>query len=631
MAVYHITTPDGQGYEVTAPEEASQDQILQYAQANHAQPEQIKMKNDALSQIGAGVLAFGQGGMPVFDEAGAGIGAGMEKLGLGGMTGGNVGQPNSSLGDVYDTRLQNIRNTEKAFHEQHPNIDTGLRVASALAATVPSAGLSAARPILAGAGYGAAQGFLGSDGGAGNRVAGGVIGAGLGGASAAAIKSAAPFVLNALAPEKGLVTPIASDLNVIGKKLGMAGVTPEQYAAALRGSQPDDFAGELGGEPLRLHAQAQAKLQGEAMQPAREAMRERLAQAPQRTQGILENSFGPQYNIDDSLGTIAQLRASEGDLYNSVNGSIPRSAIQNVLQTDAGKTALQNAETNIGNRMQVPSLGGDQIPINQAHEIAKALGEQVSRNPLTGAIDKPATAAPIEDLRGSIINQLRSSSPEFDLAQTAAADARGFQDAFSRGRSLAKMAAGEKTDNVIDRITMNESQHPYSVAGMHQGLLDSISQAPLGTGNPAGRIANQALIDKAGEVIGPDKAKQLAQALMQEKQRIDFAQRGLYGSNTAETASAAMPEIPTSPHGALASAAAKIGDLLGGQNKERMAQLLYSTTPEQKNLLANALTNGASYFPQYGNSIGTFPRILLSTAPAYPVQTMGALYNQGSR
>lgn len=584
--------------------------------------QQVSIKDDLGSKIGAGALAFGQGGMPVFDEAGAAGGSAMANMGM--------IKPVSEKGgwsDEYTSRLQNIRDTEHAFSRQYPNVDTGLRLAGGVAATIPFAGEIAARPLLAGATIGGAQGFTGSEGGFGDRLAGGAVGAGLGTATAGAIKYIAPELINALAPlnaagEKVLL-PSQGTIKNIKEKLGFAGITPQQYAAKLSASSGDQFAGEVGGDPLRIFSQSQAKMSGPNMQPAREAMRQRLINAPSRTRGILEDTFGSRYNIDDANGTIAMLKASEGDLYKAANGDIPRSAIQTILEAPAGQKAVGQAGINIQNRLGTPALQGDTIPINQAHEIAKALGDQVSRNPLTGAISEPATGAPIENLRSQVVQVLRKQSPEFDLAQTAASDARGFEDAMSRGRSLAKMVAGEKTDDVLDRISMNDMQQPYSVAGFHQGLLDATSQVPLGTGNPAGKIANQTLLNKTTELLGSQKANQLGEALMKEKDMIDFASRGLFNSNTAESLGA-NGKIPLSKEGLFSKTAEKIGEMLNKTNNQRAASLLYATSPAEKETLARALMQN-TYFPQYGQN--GLAATMLGMAPAIPSQIAGSLYN----
>lgn len=387
------------------------------------------------------------------------------------------------------------------------------------------------------------------------------------------------------------------EANVINKNLAMGDVTPQQFGQRLAESSPDDFAGELGGEPLRILTQTQAKIPTPAMQEARDAMRARLANAPQRTQGILEQAFGPQYNIDDATGTIAQLRSSEGDLYKSANGSIPRSSIEDVIGTPAGQKAIQQAGVNIQNRMGAPAFDAEAIPINQAHEIAKALGDQIPRNPMTGAMAEPATGAPIESLRKNIIGTLQKQSPEFDFAQTVAGESRGFEDAMRRGRSLAKMVAGEKTDDVLDRISLNEQQQPYSVAGFHQGLIDQTRQVPIGTGNPAGKIGNQVLLDKTTELVGADKAKTLGEALVKEKSRMDLANRALYGSNTPETLGQMIPDLPVSPIGMKFSAINKVKDaaekfLSTGSNK-RLAEALYASSPKDKAALTKELLSRA--------------------------------------
>jgi hypothetical protein len=76
---------------------------------------------------------------------------------------------------------------------------------------------------------------------------------------------------------------------------------------------------------------------------------------------------------------------------------------------------------------------------------------------------------------------------------------------------------------------------------------------------------------------------------MKEKGRIELAQRGLGGSNTAETLSASVPEIPTSAHGLLSTAAGKVMDFVNAGKNERIAQLLYATSPEQKAILARKI------------------------------------------
>lgn len=51
MPTYVVTAPDGKEYEITAPEGATQEQVLQYAQANYGKPAQAKEEQDLGSKI----------------------------------------------------------------------------------------------------------------------------------------------------------------------------------------------------------------------------------------------------------------------------------------------------------------------------------------------------------------------------------------------------------------------------------------------------------------------------------------------------------------------------------------------------------------------------------------------------
>lgn len=438
-------------------------------------------------------------------------------------------------------------------------------------------------------------------------------------------------------PAKAPKVADSRERNIILKNLELGDVTPQQYAEKLVASTSDDFAGELGGEPLKVLTQTSAKLKGPAMQRAREAMRERLATAPQRTGNILGEALGPQSNFDDAISKVDDLYASENALYGEVNGSIPRKDLGSVLNTPAGQSAEKAAQVNMANWRTDPAGGNatlspvaaaygaeETIPIRQAHAIARQLGDMVKRDNLTGNTTDAEFA---EVLRKEVINKLRAASPEFDAAQTNAANARGIEDALSRGRKLAGMVAGEKTDDVLERIALKPEQQPYSVSGFHQGLLDKTSKAPLGTGNPAATIANQTLIDKATELVGADKAKALAESLMKEKSRMELANKAIHGSNSPETLGQIIPDLPTSPIGMKYTVVNKAKDmaekLLFEKSNRRIAEALYATSPEEKKMLADVLLNVK---PNATNAdkIKNLVQMLKNVGPLMPQATINA-------
>lgn len=424
-----------------------------------------------------------------------------------------------------------------------------------------------------------------------------------------------------------LISPTSKDIKLIQQKLELAGVTPRQYADALTNSSPQDFAGELGGDPLRMQTQAQAKITGPAMQEARDAMRQRLAEAPQRTQQIIENAFFPSSSAAPTVGADPGLAASPlpqiepiaqmqknlvdikdklPDLYEAANNStinptVGRRASLGVINTPAGQQAMKDTVANLANQGIRPEQAGividpengfhglaTKVPVNTLGELQKSLGDQVTRNPMTGAIEDHSSQV-IEGMRQHITNYLSENSPEFNTANTnAAANFQG-TNAFEMGRKLAHSAAGENADALMQRATdsFSPQELSYFKGGYAQGLSDTTMGTALGSGSPASRIAKGTVTQTASDIIGPTEAQKFADALMQEKNKVDLAQRALYGSNTAETLTSGVPEVPTSIHGAGAAAFNKVKDFLQAGRNERLAQLLYATSPEQKALLAS--------------------------------------------
>lgn len=427
----------------------------------------------------------------------------------------------------------------------------------------------------------------------------------------------------------GTIEPKSSDIKLIKDKLEMAGITPQQYADALTASTPNDFAGELGGEPLRMQTQAQAKITGSAMQAARDAMRERLDTAPQRVHQIIENTFFPSSGaqatdggdlalqkgaaspsfqpVQQMQGNLDEIQGKLGGLYDAAdNATVPRKAFLDIINTPNGQTAMKNVVEKLANQNITPESAGisiDQnngfhglqtkdIPASTISELSKSLGDQVQRNPNTGAIEDSSSLI-AEGQRKQITSYLSENSPEFAKANmNAAANFQG-NTAFEAGRKLAHSAAGEKMDELMARAdeTFSPQELSYQKAGYAQGLADAIQKTPLGGGaNPAATLAKGTVQNTSADILqSPTQAQNLADALIRERQRVDLAQRGLYGANTAETFSAGVPEIPTSPHGILSTAFGKVMDRVNVGKNERIAQLLYATSPEQKAVLAKRI------------------------------------------
>ena len=604
---------------------------------------QATLKTDPFHQIAAGTLAFGQGGMPVFDELGAGIGAGLEKIGLGGITGGNAAPPGASLGDIYDARLANIRQVEKGFSEQHPVLDPALRVAGGVASTVAIPQLRAAmasNPMAAATAYGAAHGFAGGEG-EGNRLGSAALGGALGlGGAALAEKVISPLVGKGLsylasrvpAQEAGVA---GGELSTIAKNLKMAGVSPQEYAQRLATSTTDDFAGELGGENLRLLTQAQAKIPSDAMQTAREAMRQRLAEAPQRAQAIIDKTLTPSHVIDDMRANMQAVADKAGERYAAAYNAPPvsREIVADLMDRPDSQQALAAAVRSLANKGQSAEQAGfvltqdgkyalgEQIPTQTVDQLQRALGDivQKGRNAVTGKLETEA-GLDAETLRKAIVDRLKQANPAYDRAMMEQAAVKSSEDAMMMGRKLARSSTNPTSDAILEAIdqSMPAQAKSYAKAGFAQGLSDMVRDTPMGTGNPAARIAKNTVVDRIKELTGdPEAAANYAKAIMQEKNRIDLAQRGLYGSNTFENMAQALPDsLPRTKMQIVDQAISSVIDKLNAKSNARLAQALYATTPEQKKALAQAILSASGTAPTPGASnIASVLRQLAARTP----------------
>lgn len=122
MATFEITSPDGGVYEITAPEGASEQDILAYAQSQFSQPgqragvPQFSAPESALAGGAQGYsMGFGDEALGALSAAGAyGIGKGMEAMGYRSPVKGR------SLADLYRQTRDRIRSENRAAQEQNP-------------------------------------------------------------------------------------------------------------------------------------------------------------------------------------------------------------------------------------------------------------------------------------------------------------------------------------------------------------------------------------------------------------------------------------------------------------------------------------------------------------------------------
>lgn len=191
MPVFHITAPDGSTHEITAPEGATEQDALQYAQsqlsqpAAQPQPTQPSAPPSILDHVDAAIDNFAQGATFGYaDEISAGIG---HALGQG----------------DYDTLVARNRAADKSTSDRMPVTSAVSKMLGMVASPINKA-IGAGVGMVRGAGYvnsalqGAAMGGISGAGDSteGNRLSGAAVGAGFGAAGG----TVAEGLANAISP-----------------------------------------------------------------------------------------------------------------------------------------------------------------------------------------------------------------------------------------------------------------------------------------------------------------------------------------------------------------------------------------------------------------------------------------------
>ena len=365
MPTFEVMSPDGRKFEVNAPEGATQDDAIAYVQKNMAtsapkaakrsEPEDPSIgdlasavwnsKPEDWNGVGKDLVRYGanagKGLFGLVDEAGAGIGAGLTKIGV----------LDPALGDPaqseYDRRLANIRQTQNEFEQEHPGaaavgqLSTGLIAtaplmsakATQLAEATPVVGRAAqaingiANPTLrasaqaasTGAGLGAVSGFGSGEGGFANRalnagkdavaygVAGGLIppviagagkvisGAGMvAGTVGGAVKGAAGKVGSVLedwyAPERAAARQVGRALAADATPInGQAQAPLEDVLAKVRAGMTP---AEAGGSNIEALTDAIAQQPGPARPYIQQMMDQRVAQQGEDIPNAIMSALG---------------------------------------------------------------------------------------------------------------------------------------------------------------------------------------------------------------------------------------------------------------------------------------------------------------------------------------------------
>lgn len=166
MPTFEITAPDGNVYEVTAPEGVSEQEVLAYAQQNYQSAQEPQEK---INKAEGGLRSFTQGTTFGFgDEITAGLAAIPSSL----ITG-------NSISDSYNQILDDERRRIGEFREQAPITSATTEIGGALATGIGSLGTKAGASVASSLGRGG-LGARVAKGAAAGATSGGLYGFGTG-------------------------------------------------------------------------------------------------------------------------------------------------------------------------------------------------------------------------------------------------------------------------------------------------------------------------------------------------------------------------------------------------------------------------------------------------------------------
>ena len=394
---YKIQTPDGKEIVVEGPEDATDDELIAFAQdqiaasgsAKYAKgPVAVKAPETAISPVSSGPAMSpgatklkaaqdalgGSGGMQSILMNGASFGLSDEISGVANALGNIVTSPftgNFDPSQAYTDARDVERGRIASALDQYPVAGNIGLVLGGFAGGNPGAAVTAAPNALAairsGAATGAVGGAIGGFGsgeGTEGSAIGGVLGGTFGGALGAVIPTAVMGVSSRIG---GLKRFFGRDpglpRQIVGEALKADANTGASAGAAM------DRAHELGvpymladtGENTRGLVASVGRQPGPSRTTVLNAVQERQMGQSERIRGAIERDLGPITNgFEQSDALMQGARAQAGPLYDAAYAQpgVMSEELQSLLQTPTGRAALSRAHRIAADERRDPGAMG---------------------------------------------------------------------------------------------------------------------------------------------------------------------------------------------------------------------------------------------------------------------------------
>lgn len=422
MARFEITAPNGSRYEITAPDDASEADVMGYAQKQFAMTEQPEReKRGMLESLGRGAL---QGATFGFSDEIYGAGAGA----LAKLRGGDYS-------DAYNRNVEEVRRANSQAKADNPGSYLVGEIGGGVALPVGALGTGAraattiggrmAQGAKAGAAYGAAYGAGTGEGIEGKLTgaAGGAIGgAAFGAAAAPAVDAAGAVLRGVAAPVKSYLNPRSAAAQKLAERLQQDNLTVSQATQKLANSGDDlSMLADVGGK------NTQSLMRSALNMPNAEKDRflGRLDARQKMQPKVIE------YALGDSLGTsgrnfyqavddvVAQRDKAASTLFDdafkapwNVKADDP---LVEVLQRPYMARVLEKTAENV---QGMSGKSADQIPPWQLIHRAKMQIDREIGNLKRGLPDNKAgwTLSDLVQMKRELVGAVKASNPAYGRA-----------------------------------------------------------------------------------------------------------------------------------------------------------------------------------------------------------------------
>lgn len=614
MPQYRITAPDGKQLLVTAPEGATQDDVLAHVQANY-QPAASSAPDNRPQVLKDWIAAH-----PKTASALRNVGVDLQSF-AGGANDLMAGVPNILTSVITGKKLEDITNAQDAAAAESPNAHTAGQV-TGLAANIPVAiatggtgeaglGALAARGAAQGAAAGALSGFS-QRGDVGDAAEGAAFGAATGGVANPAIAKGAPGIAK-------LVSPTA-----MKAARALARILPDSPDVIAAGIQA--FKNQTGRAPTLQEVTSLSK--------SRE-LRNLAQMHPEVSEAVMSA---------DSASAAAR-PASMAAKVSGTGQAFGSEEVRNALETQASKDFQVVREKG---PIQLSQESRDLLEkeiLPQMSNLGRAKRDIVAQleddGTITGAnldlvrqrLGRLAYAKPGEgfyELKQDLLDTISQHVPELKKAVQNYAEGMQVLEGVQHGEGI--LSSGDSAANYVAKLkAMSPLSQQSAALGARSSLLSATTGREGSAERLAGRLASDSeLRDRLGSVLGPDAADMLKTL-------------GATETNAARASARVTPSLPAAgpdaagvahdiAHAGAGAVRAGAGDIVGAAYHGGAAARLFSRLriPQgARKLLSTWLAdpskadNAIAYLKKAGASDDAL-RTLMAPAAATGALTLGS-------